>query len=60
MKRRVGWLTEEMKKIMSERKREIESMSEREELRVDLLSLMLTINTEKDTIKSSQVSLKDH
>ena len=51
MKRRVGWLTEEMKKIMSERKREIESMSEKEELRVDLLSLMLTINTEKDTNK---------
>ena len=46
MKRRVGWLTEEMKKIMSEK----------EELRVDLLSLMLTINTEKDTntIKSSE------
>ena len=44
-----------MKKIMSERKREIESMS-KEELRVDLLSLMLTINTEKDTnkIKSSE------
>jgi len=45
-----------MKKFASERKREIESMSEKEELRADLLSLMLTINTEKDTntIKSSE------
>ncbi|CAG8621855.1 4304_t:CDS:2 [Paraglomus brasilianum] len=56
MKRRIGWLTEEMKKIVNERKREIENMSEKEELKVDLLSLMLTINTEKDTnrIKSSE------
>jgi len=32
-------------------------MSEKEELRVDLLSLMLTINTEKDTnkIKSNEI-----
>jgi len=56
MKKRIGWLTEEMKKIANERKREIENMSEKEELKVDLLSLMLTINTEKDTnrIKSSE------
>ena len=52
-----GWLAYRRdEKIMSERKREIESMSEKEELRVDLLSLILTINTEKDTnkIKSSE------
>ena len=56
MKRRTVWLTEEIKKIINERKREIESMSEKEELRVDFLSLMLTINTEKDTniIKSDE------
>ena len=35
MKRRYSWLTEEMKKILNERKREIESMSEKEELRAD-------------------------
>ena len=47
-----------MKKFASERKREIESMSEKEELRVDLLSLMLI--PKKIRIKSSQVSLKDN
>ena len=57
MKRRVGWLTEEMKNLVSERKKEIESISEKEELKIDLLSLMLTINTEKDTnkIKSNEI-----
>ncbi|CAG8677126.1 2664_t:CDS:1, partial [Paraglomus occultum] len=39
MKKRFGWLTEEMKKIVDERKRVIENMNDEEELKVDLLSL---------------------
>ena len=50
MKRRNVWLTEEIKKIITERKREIESMSEKE-------PIIIFDADQKDTnrIKSSEV-----
>ncbi|CAG8536772.1 6082_t:CDS:2 [Paraglomus occultum] len=48
MKKEAMWLQEEVRKIVQERKKEIENLKEGEELRADLLSLMLTINTQKD------------
>ena len=43
MKGEARWLQEEVKKIVKERKKEIENLKEGEELKADLLSLMLTM-----------------
>jgi len=56
MKIQRKWLDEEVKKIIRSKRKLIESMDDKEELKVDLLSLLLTINTERDTnkIKASE------
>ena len=57
MKKEARLLQEEVKRIVQERKKEIENLNEGEELRADLLSLMLTINTQKDLnmVKASEL-----
>ena len=57
MKAKVAWLNEEVKKIVRNKKQLIESMDDKQELKIDLLSLMLTTNTERDTnrIKASEI-----
>ena len=57
MKKEARLLQEEVRGIVQERKKEIENLNEGEELRADLLSLMLTINTQKDLnmVKASEI-----
>ncbi|CAG8602285.1 8897_t:CDS:2 [Paraglomus occultum] len=51
MKKKVAWLDEEVKKLVRKKKELIASMDDKEELKMDLLTLMLTTNTERDTNK---------
>ncbi|CAG8485631.1 4905_t:CDS:10 [Diversispora eburnea] len=53
----VGWLNEKVKELVEERKKEIEEIykyninksSEKKELKADMLTMMLTLNTSHDT-----------